>query len=105
MQNDLGMALDGEGRYKEAEEVVRQSLATAKLNKNSQEIDEHLAIIQCNLAVIQSHLGLFDLWPAREERRWREGGRGERDDERDEGWRLFVVEEEGRERERERERD
>ena len=64
MQNDLGTALDGEGRHREAEEVVRQSLATAKLNKNSQEIEEHLAIIQCNFAVIQSHQGLFDLWLA-----------------------------------------
>ena len=59
MQNDLGTALDGEGRYKEAEEAVRQSLATAKLNKNIQEIEEHLAVIQCNLADIQSHQGMF----------------------------------------------
>lgn len=59
MQNDLGTALDGEGRYREAEEVVKQSLATARLNKNTPEIEEYLAIIQCNLAEIQSHQGIF----------------------------------------------
>ena len=61
MQNDLGTALDGEGRYREAEEAVRQSLTTARLNKNTQEIEEHLAIIQCNLAEIQSHQGVYCL--------------------------------------------
>ena len=59
MQNDLGTALDGEGRYREAEEIVRQSLATATLNKNSPEVGEYLSIIQCNLAEIQSNQGVF----------------------------------------------
>jgi hypothetical protein len=62
MLNDLGTALDGEGRYREAEEVARQSLATAKLNTNIQDIEEHLAIIQCNLAEIQSHQGVVSVF-------------------------------------------
>ena len=59
--NDLGTALDGEGKYRKAEEVVRQSLATAWLNKNVTEIDEYLAIIYSNLAEIQSHQGTMNI--------------------------------------------
>ena len=61
LQNDLGTALDGEGRYREAEELVRQSLAIAKSNKNIQDIEGHLAIIQCNLAEVQSHQGVLSI--------------------------------------------
>ena len=60
MLNDLGTALDGQGRYKEAEEVVRQGLEMLCINKHFLEIEEYLAIIQCNLAEILSHQGMLE---------------------------------------------
>ena len=57
MLNDLGTALDGQGQFDEAEEAVMEGLEVARLNKNLPEIDEYLAIIQCNLAEINSHQG------------------------------------------------
>ena len=57
MLNDLGTALSGEGKLTEAEEVIMKALAVAKLNLSVTEIDQHLAIIQCNLAEVQTYLG------------------------------------------------
>ena len=57
MLNDLGTALDAQGLFTEAEKTVMKSLEIVKLNDYVDGIHEHLAIVECNLAEIQSHLG------------------------------------------------
>ena len=61
MLNDLGTALDAQGLFKEAEGTVKASLEIVKLNDGADGIHEHLSVIECNLAEIQTHLGIYNV--------------------------------------------
>ena len=57
--NDLGTALDAQGLFKEAEEAVVESLEIVKSSDGADGVQEHLAVIECNLAEVQTHLGIY----------------------------------------------